>query len=303
MRLSRLTLAILASSALAFPLATAQAQSSGAGAPAATANTKPKNPVIATVDGQDIYLSDMQEMSRNLPQQLQNMSPEQLYPILLDQLVDEKAMAIEAKKQGLLNDPQVQRQIETGTDQVLQGALIRKTIGPDISAEAIQAAYDKEYANKPGEEEIHARHILVASEAQAEDIIKQLDKGADFATLAKKYSTDPGSVNGGDLGWFKKTDMVPEFADAAFAMKDGQISQTPVHSQFGWHVIQVLGHRTAPTPPLADVQDKIRNQLIQQGIHNLLDQARAQVTIKEYAPDGSPLTGAGPAAASGSTSK
>ena len=76
--------------------------------------------------------------------------------------------------------------------------------------------------NKPGVEEIHARHILVATQAQAEDIIKQLDNGANFADLAKKYSTDPGSVNGGDLGWFKKTDMVPEFADAAFAMKDGR---------------------------------------------------------------------------------
>jgi peptidyl-prolyl cis-trans isomerase C len=299
MRLSRLTLAFLASSALALPIARAQAQSSApAAAPTAgPADAKPKNPVIATVNGQEIYLSDMQDMSRNLPQQLQSMSPEQLYPILLDQLVDEKAMAIEAKKLGLLNDPQVQHQIEVGTDQVLQGALIRKSIGPDITQGAIQAAYDKEYANKPGAEEIHARHILVGSEAQAEDIIKQLNKGADFVALAKKYSTDPGSVNGGDLGWFKKTDMVPEFADAAFAMKDGQISQTPVHSQFGWHVIQVLGHRTAPTPTLQDVQEKIRNELIQQGIHNLLQQARSQVAVKEYAPDGSPLPSAGAAQA------
>lgn len=301
MRLSRLTLAILASTALAFPLAApmAQAQSSSAVPAAPAADAKPKNPVIATVDGQDIYLSDMQDMTHNLPQQLQNMSPEQLYPILLDQLVDQKAMAIEATKDGLLNDPGVKHQIEVGTEQVLQGALIRKTIGPDITQAAIQAVYDKDYANKPGVEEIHARHILVASESQAQDIIKQLDKdkGANFADLAKKYSTDPGSVNGGDLGWFKKTDMVPDFANAAFAMKDGEISQTPVHSQFGWHVIQVLGHRVDPTPTLADVQDKIRNQLIQQGIHNLLTQARSAVTVKEFAPDGSPLPPAGAAPA------
>ncbi|MCB8879682.1 peptidylprolyl isomerase [Acidisoma cellulosilytica] len=295
MRLSRFTLAVLASTALAYPLA-AQAQSSTAPA-ATTTDTKPKNPVIATVNGEDIYLSDMQDMSRNLPQQLQSMSPEQLYPILLDQLVDQKAMAVQARKDGLMNDPAVKRQIEVGTEQVLQGALIRQTIGPDITADAIKAIYDKDYANKPGVEEIHARHILVASESQAEDIIKQLDKGADFATLAKKYSTDPGSVNGGDLGWFKKTDMVPAFADAAFAMKDNQISQTPVHSQFGYHVIQVLGHRTDAAPALADVQDKIRNQLIQEGIHKLLAQARAGVTVKEFAPDGSPMPAAGSPAA------
>jgi peptidyl-prolyl cis-trans isomerase C len=241
------------------------------------------------VNGTPIHLSELSEMTRNLPQQLQGMSPDQLYPILLDQLVDEKAMAIAAKKEGLMNDPSVQKRIEIGTEQVLQAALITKTVGPEISEDAIKAAYQKDYANQAGVEEIHARHILVKTQAQAEAIIKQLDGGADFAKLAQKYSTDPGSVNGGDLGWFKKTDMVPEFADAAFAMKDGQITQTPVHSQFGWHVIQVLGHRVDPAPTLAEVHDKIRNQLIQQGIHSLLTSVRSQVAIKEFAPDGSPL--------------
>ncbi|HTH99690.1 MAG TPA: peptidylprolyl isomerase [Acidisoma sp.] len=313
MRRSCLSLTFLASTALAFSLtvqgASAQSAAAGSGqpaaAPAGTADTAPKNPVIATVNGQDIHMSDLQEMARNLPQQLQGMSPQQLYPILLDQIVDQKAMAIQAKKDGLLNDPAVQQQIEVGTEQVLQGALIRKVIGPQITPEAIKAVYDKDYADKPGVEEVHARHILVKTQKEAQDIIKQLDKdkGANFAELAKKDSTDPGSANGGDLGWFKKTDMVPEFADAAFAMKDGQITQTPVHTQFGWHVIQVLGHRTDPAPKLADVQDKIRNQLIQEGIHKLLEQVRSQVAIKEFAPDGSPLpaadaapTGAAPAA-------
>jgi peptidyl-prolyl cis-trans isomerase C len=312
MRRSCLSLTFLASTALALSLtvqgASAQSAASGSAQPAAaagSADAAPKNPVIATVSGQDIHLSDLQEMSRNLPQQLQGMSPQQLYPILLDQMVDQKAMAIQAKKDGLMNDPAVQQQIEVGTEQVLQGALIRKIIGPQITPDAIKAVYDKDYANTPGVEEVHARHILVKTQKEAQDIIKQLDKdkGANFADLAKQDSTDPGSSNGGDLGWFKKTDMVPEFADAAFAMKDGQITQTPVHTQFGWHVIQVLGHRTDPAPTLADVQDKIRNQLIQQGIHNLLQQVRSQVTIKEFAPDGSPLpaadtapSGAAPAA-------
>ncbi len=307
MRSSRYLLTVLASSALCLSLtgqgawaqsATPSAAPAAPAAPAAnptpaagaSAAGAPADPVIATVDGKPIHLSELSEMTRNLPEQLQGMSPDQLYPILLDQLVDQEAMAIAARKEGLLNDPSVQKRIEIGTEQVLQAALITKTVGPQISEDAIKAAYEKEYANQPGVEEIHARHILVASQAQAEAIIKQLDQGADFAKLAQKYSTDPGSVNGGDLGWFKKTDMVPEFANAAFAMKDGQITQTPVHSQFGWHVIQVLGHRVDPAPTLAQVHDKIRNQLIQQGIHNLLTSVRSQVTIKEYAPDGSPLT-------------
>jgi peptidyl-prolyl cis-trans isomerase C len=304
MRSSRRLLTLLASSALclscaapgawaqsAAPAAAPAAPAAAPSAPAATAATPaPTDPVIATVNGASIHLSELSEMTRNLPQQLQGMSPDQLYPILLDQLVDEKAMAIAAKKEGLLNDPAVQKRIEIGTEQVLQAALITKTVGPQIGEAAITAAYQKDYANQKGVEEIHARHILVPTQAKAEAIIKQLDGGADFAKLAQKYSTDPGSVNGGDLGWFKKTDMVPEFADAAFAMKDGQITQTPVHSQFGWHVIQVLGHRTDPAPTLAQVHDKIRNQLIQQGVHALLASVRSQVAIKEFAPDGSALT-------------
>ncbi len=298
MRFSRLLLTTLASSALCVSLAAqgawAQSAAPAAAAPAPgaapAASPAPADPVIASVNGAPIHLSELSEMSRNLPQQLQNLSPDQLYPILLDQLVDQKAMAIAATKDGLLNDPTVQKRIEIGTEQVLQEALITHTVGPEITEDAIKAAYAKEYANKPGVEEIHARHILVSSQAQAEAIIKQLDAGADFAKLAQKYSSDPGSVNGGDLGWFKMTDMVPAFANAAFALKDGQITQTPVHSQFGWHVIQVLGHRTDPAPTLADVHDKIRSQLIQQGIHNLLAQVRSQVTIKEYGPDGSPLS-------------
>jgi peptidyl-prolyl cis-trans isomerase C len=320
MRSSRCLLTALASSALCLSLATegAWAQSAAPAAPApasaapaaspaspsstsaapttsapgtsAAATPAATDPVIATVNGAPIHLTELSEMTRNLPQQLQGMSPDQLYPILLDQIVDQKAMAIAARKDGLLNDPAVQKRIEVGTEQVLQAALITKTVGPEISEDAIKAAFQKEYANQPGVQEIHARHILVSTQAQAEAIIKQLDNGADFAKLAQKYSTDPGSVNGGDLGWFKKGDMVPEFANAAFAMKDGQITQTPVHSQFGWHVIQVLGHRQDPAPKLADVHDKIRNQLIQQGIHNLLISVRSQVAIKEYTPDGSALT-------------
>jgi peptidyl-prolyl cis-trans isomerase C len=303
MRSTRLSLTLLASSAIALSLASsgawAQTTAPAPAAPAAapgTAAPAQADVVVATVNGTAIHLSDLSALTRNLPQQLQGMTPDQLYPILLDQLVDQKAMAIAANKQGLENDPEVKKRIAVGVEQVLQAALITKVVGPEISEAAIQTRYDRDYAKLPGVEEVHARHILVATEAQAKDIIKKLDHGGDFAKLAKQYSTDPGASNGGDLGFFKKTDMVPDFANAAFALKDGQITQTPVHTQFGYHVIQVLGHKTDPAPTLADVHDKIRNELIQQGVHNLLTQVRSQVAIKEFGPDGSPLLPPAPAA-------
>ena len=135
--------------------------------------------------------------------------------------------------------------------------MLHKAIGPEITEAALKARYEKDIANKPGVEEVHARHILVPDKATAEKIIAELDKGASFAELSKKYSKDPGSAkDGGDLGWFKKGEMVPAFSDAAFALKDGQITQSPVHTQFGWHVIQVLGHRKAPPPTFEQARDR-----------------------------------------------
>jgi peptidyl-prolyl cis-trans isomerase C len=204
-------------------------------------------------------------------------------------MVDQGALAAEARKQGLDKDPTVARSMQMAADRALQNALLRKEITPQISDAAVKAKYQQDYANKPGEEEVHARHILVASEDEAKKIIAQLQKGDDFAALAKAHSTDTGSQqNGGDLGWFKKGDMVPAFAEAAFSLKSGQVSPTPIHTQFGWHVIQVLETRNAPPPTLEEAQDQIRQQLISDGIQKAVAQAKADVKIETFNADGSP---------------
>jgi peptidyl-prolyl cis-trans isomerase C len=135
---------------------------------------------------------------------------------------------------------------------------------------------------------VQARHILVKTEAQAKSIIEQLNHGASFAKLAQKDSIDPGAANGGELGWFAQTQMVPAFANAAFALKPGQYTKTPVQSQFGWHVILCEGRRTQPTPSLADVKDQISQDLAQQAIKTTLADARSKVTIQVFNADGSP---------------
>ncbi|MBV9812668.1 MAG: peptidylprolyl isomerase, partial [Acetobacteraceae bacterium] len=215
---------------------------SPAPSPSATAPGSPAaaDPVVATVNGDPIHLSDVSAAAKSLPAQFRSMPPQQLFPLVLNQLIDQQAMVDMARKTGLADDATVKRQMQLAADQALQDALISKTVAPMVGEAAIRKRYDASYANKPGETEVHARHILVADEAQAKDIIAQLKKGAKFEDLAKKYSTDPGASNGGDLGWFKQDEMVPEFSAAAFAMKPGQVSDAPVHSQFGWHVIQVL---------------------------------------------------------------
>ena len=177
--------------------------------------------------------------------------------------------------------------MKIAADAALQNALLTQVIGPQVTEAKVHAAYDKEYAGKPGEEEVHARHILVATEAEAKDIIAQLDKGADFATLAKQHSTDGCAAQGGDLGFFTKDDMVAPFADAAFALKPGQWTQTPVQTQFGWHVIELVARRTQPTPTFEDVTDQMRQQMIADAVRAEVAVARKDLKVQVFNPDGS----------------
>jgi peptidyl-prolyl cis-trans isomerase C len=186
-----------------------------------------------------------------------------LYPLLLDQLIDRAAIVELARKRGMDKEPAVARQMARAQDAALQQALIGRDVGPLVNETELRARYDREIAGKPGEEEVNARHILLGSESDARAVIAELKRGGDFAALAKARSSDKASGDG-DLGFFKKGDMVPEFAEAAFGLKAGQITETPVKTQFGWHVIRVDDVRDAQFPPLAQVQGQIREALQQQ---------------------------------------
>ncbi|WP_354680691.1 peptidylprolyl isomerase [Komagataeibacter sucrofermentans] len=281
------TMALLASS---FIIPPAMAASPAPAAPAAPA-TADQNPLLASVNGQDIRLNDVRQAMATMPEQLRKLPDNIIVPILLNQLVDQRAIQLAATKSGLDKQPDVQQQMQQASQGALQNAYLSAQVAPTLTDDAVKAYYDKNYANKPGAEEIHARHILVQTEAEANDVIKQLKGGADFGQLATKLSKDPGSAkqNGGDLGWFKKGDMLPTFWDAASSMQPNSYSQTPVHTQYGWHVIQVLGKRTAPTPTLDATRDQIRQKLIQDGVQKAVANALAQVKVVRYGPDGKPL--------------
>jgi peptidyl-prolyl cis-trans isomerase C len=246
------------------------------------------DPVLAKVNGQPIHLSEVKAAAETLPPQARSMPPQQLYPMLLEQLVDAQALVVEAKKTGLDKDPDVQRTIKLTEDRALASALLNKVVRPQVSEEALKARYDEQYAGKTGETEVHARHILVPDEATAKKIIGDLKKGGDFAALSKQYSKDPGAAQqGGDLGFFKKGDMVPEFANVAFALKDNEVSPTPVKTQFGWHVIETLEHRTAQPPSFEQARDELRQQVAQAAVQKEVAQARNDVKVEKFNPDGS----------------
>ncbi len=292
MRLFSSLSAIALSMALSAAPSLAQTAAPAAAAPAAAA---PADPVLATVNGDAIHMSDVQASAQNLPAQMQQLPPQQLFPLLVNQQIDRKALLVAAKGENLQNDPSVAAAMQEAADEKLENAYVQQQVSPQVTDTAIQAVYTRDYAGKPGPEQVEARHILVKTQAEAESIIKQLNKGASFAALAKKDSIDPGAQNGGELGWFGQSDMVPAFAAAAFALKPGEYTKTPVQTQFGWHVILCEGKRTAPAPALADVKDQIRQTLADDQIKATLAAVRSKVKIQLFNPDGTPEATPAPA--------
>lgn len=293
-----LAVALLSTTALA------QATKPAAAPPAAA---PPSNLVVATVDGDAIRLSDLNAWVENhVPaEQRAQVGQEKLFAAAFDNLISGKALQAMARKQKLDRDPIIARQMQVAADEVLQRALLVRTVLPMVNEEAIKAQYDKQYASKPGEPQVHARHILVDSEAKAKDVIKQLQAGGKFEDLAKKFgdAKDPASAQGGDLGTFKRGDMLPEFSDAAFKLKKGEYTLTPVHTRYGWHVIQVLDTSISQPPKYDTVHDDIRQALLRDDAQALAAQARAGVKIVQYGPDGKPAKPGAPPVAATAPSK
>ncbi len=278
---------LLISTALATGPALAQApapQPPTAQAPAGA------NPVVARVDGTEIRLSELQSEMERLPAELRSMPQPMLMPLLLDQLITQRAITAAARAQGLANDPEVQARLRRAEDEALQQALITRAVAPQMTEEALRARYQRDVAGRPAEEEVRARHILVPTEAEARTAMAEARAaGADFAEVARRRSTGPGSREGGDLGFFKRGDMIPEFATAAFAMQPGQISEAPVRTQFGWHVIKVEARRAVPPPPFEEAQEALRQRAFEEAVNAEVERIRGAANVERFAMDGSPL--------------
>ena len=269
----------------------------GTQAPAAAPTTAPAppsaapagDPVVAVVNGGQIHKSDLEAAQQHLPQQYQQMPLETIYDPLLERMVDAQLLVAEAKHDDIAKDPAVQAQIEAARDDVLRQILVERAVSQAATPQKLKAAYEA-MKSQPGfaVEEVHAQHILVASEDAAKAIIKQLQGGADFAQLAKEKSTDPSAkANGGDLGYFRREMMVPAFSDAAFNTKPGTIDPQPVKTQFGWHVIKVDDRRTA-APSFEEKREEIRDTIARQAVEQLVADARKGAKVQLFNIDGSP---------------
>jgi len=262
------------------------AQDTSSSAPAAASSAEPAAPaapspttVVATVGGQQITEADLAFAAEDLGQDLQQIPQDQVRAVLLTQMIDLKLMAEAGHAANLEQSDLYKERLSYLQDRALRRAFTKQAVSDAITADAIKAEYDKEVAAMPNVDEVHARHILVSTQDDAKAIKAQLDGGADFATLAKQKSIEPGAKDsGGDLGYFTQDKMVKPFADAAFALKVGQVSD-PIQTQFGWHIIQVLDRRPAPKPTLQDMTQQIGQQLYVAKYRALFDDLRAKATI------------------------
>jgi peptidyl-prolyl cis-trans isomerase C len=245
----------------------------------ATPASAQDDPVIARANGVDIHQSDLALAEDEIGSNIPNMAPDKKREYLVTYLADIIVLSQAAEQQKLGDTPDVKRQLSFDRNKVLMEALLQKAGKAAETDDALHKVYDDAVKQMKGEEEVHARHILVPTEQEAKDIEAQLKGGADFAKLAKEKSKDPsGASNGGDLGWFTKDQMVPEFADAAFKLPKGQISD-PVKTQFGWHIIEVVDTRIKPTPTFEQVKPQLENYVAHRAQAELVDSLRKSAKI------------------------
>jgi peptidyl-prolyl cis-trans isomerase C len=214
---------------------------------------------------------------------------------LLDNLVRGEVVAQQAVKEGLENTPDVASLLAFSRLQILEQAAATHYLADKKPSDAdLKAEYDAQVAAMP-KTQYHARHILVSSQDAAQKIIDQLKKGGKFEDLAKKDSLDSSKEQGGDLGWFSPSNMVKPFADAVVGLKKGEYTQTPVQSQYGWHVIQLIDTRETPVPPLDQVKDRVA-----QIVENKKFRAYQDELMKTAKVEKTPSALASPAPAAGS---
>lgn len=248
------------------------------------------DPVVARVNGVEVHRSEVDAAAAELPEQFRQMPVQALYTPLLERVIDTKLLAAKAEEEQLGDDPAVKRDLDRARAAVLRDSLVVRTIEQQVTDEDLRARYDAAAAQPDfAFDEVNVRHILVASEEEARQVIADLEAGGDFAALANERSTDPSAkTNGGELGWIRQESVVPEFGAAAFALETGQRSTEPVQTQFGWHVIEVTDKRQT-TPSFEEMEPQLRQEAARGVLTAMMEELRTDADIERFNADGSPM--------------
>ncbi|MGA9268205.1 MAG: peptidylprolyl isomerase [Rhodomicrobium sp.] len=239
---------------------------------------------VAKVNGADITDAELAFAEAEVGAEIAGLPPESRRRVLVEYLIEAHLFADEANKGQLTTGKDFEDRLAYYKLRAMRDAFYEKKVRGGVSEAQARAAYDEQIGNLKPEQEVHARHILVKTEDEAKDLVKQLKAGADFKELAQKSSDGGSAHSGGDLGYFARGQMVKSFEDAAFALEAGQISD-PIKSEFGWHVIKVEDKRTKPAPAFEEVKDQITASLTQAQLKDTVQKLRSSASVEIIDPD------------------
>ncbi len=253
-------------------------------APAAFAQTP--DPVVATVNGASILRSDIEAARSQLPEQYRSLPMEQVFQPILNQLIRTKLLSQKARDAKMQETEAHKRSVALIEDRLLEQVYLQQAIEKRLTDKALRDRYETAVKSFPTSEEVRARHILVKTEAEAVAIIKEISGGADFAKLAAEKSIGPSKTRGGDLDYFGRGQMVKSFEDAAFALEKGAVTEKPVQSQFGWHVIKVEDKRQSKPPSFEDAREQISQEMSQEAAGDVVKELTEGANIQRFDLDG-----------------
>jgi peptidyl-prolyl cis-trans isomerase C len=288
MKPNTLTATLLASALLATPPA-ALAQETASESPASeeAAPVEDANPVVARIDGTPVYRQEVLDLALGLPAEYQAQL-QQIFPLLVQRLIDFKLATREGEAAGLATDPEVEARVAAARERAIRDVYLERYIAERVTEDALRERYQDYLDENPPQQEQHARHILLETEDEAKAVIARLDEGEDFADLAKEVSTGPSGAQGGDLGYFTADQMVPEFSNAVSGLQIGEYTAAPTQTQFGWHVIKLEDRRDAAQPTFEEMAPQLRQVLAREVATDLFQELRDEAEI-EVTPAGGAL--------------
>lgn len=250
---------------------------------------KAGNPVVAKVGDAEIKRIEVLNFIQNLPPQQRQIPINQLFPMALDQVINAKIVMKKTDNVALDNDPEVKRQLAAAKDQIERSVYLQREVDKKIDDAKLKAAYAEYVTKFPDIQEMKASHILVKEESKAREILKKIQDGGDFATLAKENSIDGTAERGGDLGYFAEREVVPPFAKAAFALKPGEMTKSPVKTDFGFHIIKAEDKRKRPPAAFENVKPMLEAQLRQVELEKIVAEWRNQSQIAKFDINGNAI--------------
>jgi peptidyl-prolyl cis-trans isomerase C len=263
----------------------------GLASPGPAQDAPREDKVVAIVNGHEIKVSEVQMATDDIIGQLPDLPPKLRFPFVVEYLIERHLLAQYAVKDGIADTEEYKHRLALYQAKALRDAYFFQRIRPMVSEEEMKAVYDEEAAKLQQTERVRARHILVGTEQEANDIIGRLGKGEKFEDLAKQFSLDGSKDYGGDLGYFTAPEMVPEFSKATFALKVGETSQ-PVKTDFGWHIIRLDDRKQGAAQPFDQVKSAIRNVLLRKKVTETMERIRTASKVeivdedlKKYAED------------------